>query len=67
MTFQIIQRPVPQGLAHIFATLGLPARTDTAHTEIDGLSAHLRRDLGLAATRQKITLMNEYHEKHSFE
>jgi hypothetical protein len=62
MTYQTLPRPVPQALIHIFATLSLTRPRDTTLHQINALPNHLRRDLGLAATRQSITFVNDAHK-----
>jgi hypothetical protein len=67
MTFQTLSRPVPQALLQILATISLARTRDTLRDQIDALPGHLRRDLGLAATRQSIMIVNDMHQKHSLD
>jgi hypothetical protein len=59
MTYQTLSRPVPQALIHIFATLSLAQARGAVLNQINALPDHLRRDLGLSATRQSITFVND--------
>lgn len=70
MTYQTLFRPVsqtrpqtvPQALIPIFAAMSLTQARNAVLDQINALPAHLRRDLGLAATRQSITFVNDAHK-----
>ena len=62
MIISPLLRPVPQALTHLIGTISSPRIDDATLQQVNALPEHLRRDLGLAPTRQSITFVNDAHK-----